>query len=96
MVGPVQIEVNPVDKNLDVQERFRVYATFRKPMRHEFAGEATMSSFDSAKERRTRLGSTTDVERRLPRGRALLMIGVLSALSWLVLIALFMALRAFL
>jgi hypothetical protein len=33
-------------------------------------------------------------ERRLPRGRSLLIIGVLSALSWLVLIALFMALRA--
>ena len=32
-------------------------------------------------------------ERRLPRGRSLLIIGVLSALSWLVLIALFMALR---
>jgi hypothetical protein len=53
-----------------------------------------MASFDAAKERRARLRSTTDVERRLPRGRALLMIGVLSALSWLVLIALFMALRA--
>jgi hypothetical protein len=96
MVGPVQIEVNPVDKNFDVQERFRVYATFRKPMRHEFAGEATMASFQPADERRARVRSTTDVERRLPRGRSLLIIGVLSALSWLVLIALFMALRALL
>jgi hypothetical protein len=63
-------------------------------MRHEFAGEATMTSFDSAKERRARLRSTTDVERRLPRGRALLVMAALSALSWVLLIALFMALRA--
>jgi hypothetical protein len=63
-------------------------------MRHEFAGEATMASFDSAKDRRARLRSATDVERRLPRGRALLMIGVLSALSWVLLVALFVALRA--
>jgi hypothetical protein len=46
------------------------------------------------KARRLRL--TTDVEGRLPRGRSLLFIAALSALSWLVLIALFMALRAFL
>jgi hypothetical protein len=65
-------------------------------MRHEFAGEATMASFQPADERSARPKWTTDAEERLPRRRALLMIGVLSALSWLVLIALFMALRAFL
>ena len=36
----------------------------------------------------------TDAEGRLPRGRALLIIAALSGLSWAVLIALFMALRA--
>jgi hypothetical protein len=46
------------------------------------------------KARRLRL--VTDAEARLPRGRALLVIAALSALSWLVLIALFMALRALL
>jgi hypothetical protein len=65
-------------------------------MRHEFAGEAAMASFQPADERSVRPKRTTDAEERLPRRRALLMIGVLSALSWLVLIALFMALRAFL
>jgi hypothetical protein len=44
------------------------------------------------KRRRPRL--TTDADGRLPRGRALLIIGALSVLSWLVVIALFMALRA--
>jgi hypothetical protein len=63
-------------------------------MRHEFAGEATMSSFHPANERRATLKRTTDVEERLPRGRALLVIAALSVLSWVVLIALFMALRA--
>jgi hypothetical protein len=63
-------------------------------MRHEFAGEATMSSFHPANERRARLKRTTDAEGRLPPGPALLVIGALSALSWVVLIALFMALRA--
>jgi hypothetical protein len=53
-----------------------------------------MSVFDHTDKKRRRL--TTDAEGRLPRGRSLLIIGVLSALSWLVLIALFMALRAFL
>ena len=38
----------------------------------------------------------TNVEERLPRGRALLTIGALSVLSWAALIALFMALRALL
>ena len=67
---------------------------FRKPMRHEFAGEATMSSFESANERRARLKRTADAEGRLPRGRALLVIAALSVLSWAVVIALFIALRA--
>jgi hypothetical protein len=63
-------------------------------MRHEFAGEAMMASFQPADERHARAKRTTDAEERLPRGRALLVIGVLSALSWVLLIALFMALRA--
>jgi hypothetical protein len=46
------------------------------------------------KRQRPRL--TTDADGRLPRGRSLLIIGVLSALSWVLLIALFMALRALL
>jgi hypothetical protein len=44
------------------------------------------------KRQRPRL--TTDAEGRLPRGRALLVIAALSALSWVVLIALFMAIRS--
>jgi len=63
-------------------------------MRHEFAGEAMMSSFHPANERGATLQRTTGAEGRLPPGRALLVIGALSALSWAVLIALFMALRA--
>jgi hypothetical protein len=63
-------------------------------MRHEFAGEATMASFQPANERSARPKRATDAEERLPRGRALLIIGVLSALSWVLLIALFMTLRA--
>ena len=63
-------------------------------MRHELAGEVTMASFQPANERHVRLKRTTDTERRLPRGRALLVIAALSVLSWMVLIGLFMALRA--
>jgi hypothetical protein len=63
-------------------------------MRHEFAGEATMASFQPADERSAGPKRTTGAEKRLPRGRALLIIGVFSALSWVLLIALFMALRA--
>jgi hypothetical protein len=44
------------------------------------------------KRQRPRL--TTDAEGRLPRGRALLIIAALSVLSWAILIALLMALRA--
>jgi hypothetical protein len=62
-------------------------------MRHEFAGGAMMANFQPADERRARPKWTRDAEERLPRGRALLVIGVLSALSWGVLIGLFMALR---
>ncbi len=53
-----------------------------------------MSSFHPANERGATLQRTTGAEGRLPPGRALLVIGALSALSWAVLIALFMALRA--
>jgi len=63
-------------------------------MRHEFAGEAAMSSLHSAHERRAGPRLTPDAEGRLPRGRALLVIAALSVLAWVVLIALFIALRA--
>jgi hypothetical protein len=53
-----------------------------------------MSVFHHTDKKRRRLRLTTDAEGRLPRGRALLIIGLLSALTWVVLIALFMALRA--
>ena len=53
-----------------------------------------MLGFQPANEWRARLQRTTDVEERLPRGRALLVIAAVSVLSWVVLIALFMALRA--
>ena len=62
-------------------------------MRHEFAGEAMMASFQPADERSARPKRMTDVKARLPRGRALLVIAALSAASWVLLIALFMALR---
>jgi hypothetical protein len=55
-----------------------------------------MSVFHHTDKKRRRLRLTIDAEGRLPRGRGMLIIGVLSALSWLVVIALFMALRAFL
>ena len=51
-----------------------------------------MSVFHHTDKKRRRL--TTNAEGRLPPGLALLVIGGLSALSWVVLIALFMALRA--
>jgi hypothetical protein len=53
-----------------------------------------MSVLHHTDKKRRRLGPTTDAEGRLPPGLSLLIIGVLSALSWLV--ALFMALRALL
>jgi hypothetical protein len=55
-----------------------------------------MSVVHHTDKKRRRLRLATDAEGRLPRGRSLLIIGVLSALSWLVVIALFKALRAFL
>jgi hypothetical protein len=55
-----------------------------------------MSIFHDTDKKRRRLRLTTDAEGRLPRGRSLLIIGVLSALSWGVLIALFIGLRALL
>jgi hypothetical protein len=55
-----------------------------------------MSVLHHTEKKRRRLTPTTDAIGRLPRGRSLLIIGVLSALSWAVLIGLFMALRAIL
>jgi hypothetical protein len=55
-----------------------------------------MSVLHHTDQNRRRLGPTTEPEVRLSRGWALLIIGALSVLSWLVLIALFMALRALL
>jgi hypothetical protein len=40
------------------------------------------------------LSGTLDDDARLPRGISMLIIGALSVLSWMVLITLFMALRA--
>jgi hypothetical protein len=53
-----------------------------------------MSVLHQTDKNRRRQRLTTDAEGRLPRGRALLVIAALSVLSWAVLIALFMALRA--
>jgi hypothetical protein len=50
-----------------------------------------MSSFHHADERRIGLGLTRDTDRRLPRGRAVLVIAVLAALCWAVLIAIIIA-----
>jgi len=63
-------------------------------MRLEFALEATMSSFHPADEQRARLRRMTGSESRLPPGPSILVIAGLSAFSWAVLVALFMALRA--
>ena len=90
----ISTRADSVEENYTFQEQLRVHAVFQTPMRHEFAGEATMSSFHPANERRARPKWTTDAQGRLPRGLALLVTGALSALSWAVLIALFIALRA--
>jgi len=63
-------------------------------MRHEFAAEATMPRLHPADEKRARPRRTTGSEGRLPPGLSILVIAGLSALSWAVLIGLFMALRA--
>jgi hypothetical protein len=55
-----------------------------------------MYVLDETDKKRPKLGPATDAEGRLPRGRALLVIAALSVLSWAVVIALFMALRAIL
>jgi hypothetical protein len=55
-----------------------------------------MSVLHHMDKKRRRSSLTTDAEGRLSRGRALLVIGALSVLSWVLLIALFMALRALL
>src|SRR5260370_35137450 len=52
-----------------------------------------MSVFHHTDKKRRRPSLTTDAEGRLSRGRALLVIAALSALSWVVVIGLFMALR---
>jgi hypothetical protein len=88
------MQSDAVGNNFTSQERYKVYAVLRELMRHEFAGEVTMSSFQPAKGLHARLKRTTDAEQHLPRGRALLVIGALSAFSWMVVIGLFMALRA--
>ena len=53
-----------------------------------------MTSFHDAGPRPRTLIPTTDAEGRLPRGRAMLVIAGLSALSWVVLVAIVIALRA--
>jgi hypothetical protein len=52
-----------------------------------------MSVLHHTDEKHRRLRLTTEANGRLPPGLSLLVIGALSALSWGVLIALFMALR---
>ena len=56
-------------------------------------GEA-MTDVHSADEREVLLPRMTDWESRLPRRLSVLLVAALSVLSWVVLIALFMALRA--
>ena len=56
-------------------------------MRHEFAAEARVFGFRED-DRRARLGPRGDTIERLSPGAALIVIAVLSALSWAVLIAL--------
>ena len=53
-----------------------------------------MTSFHDAGPRPRTLIPTTDAEGRLPRGGAMLVIPGLSALSWVVLVAIVIALRA--
>jgi len=53
-----------------------------------------MSVLHHIDKKRQRQRLSTNAEGRLPRGHSLLVIGGLSALSWVILIALFMALRA--
>jgi hypothetical protein len=53
-----------------------------------------MSTFHRVDERRAKLRPPTETVSRLPLGQSLVVIAGLSALSWAVLIALFMALRA--
>ena len=53
-----------------------------------------MSSFHESRPRWRGLWLTTDADDRLPRGISILVIGVLSALSWAMLIGIVMAVRA--
>ena len=67
-------------------------------MRHEFAPEAQMSFFHRVDQRqaRPRLGLPIETEDRLSVGQSVVVIAGLSMLSWAVLIATIMALRAML
>ena len=53
-----------------------------------------MSTFHHVDGRRAKLGQPTETVSRLPLGQSVVVIVGLSAFSWAVLIALFMALRA--
>jgi hypothetical protein len=53
-----------------------------------------MSSFHRVDQRRARPGLPTETEARLPVGQSVVVIASLSALSWAVLIAIIMGLRA--
>jgi hypothetical protein len=64
--------------------------------RRQFAAEATMSIFHRLDERRARLVPPTETENRLTLGQSAVVIAGLSALSWAVLIAIVLALRALL
>ena len=65
-----------------------------KQTRDEFAPEAKMSTFHPVEERRGGLRPPTETENRLSLGRSAIVIVGLSALSWAVLIAIVVALRA--
>jgi hypothetical protein len=67
-------------------------------MRQEFAPEAQMFSFHRVNQRqaRPRLGLPIETEGRLSVGQPIVVIAVLSVLSWAVLISIVVALRAML
>jgi hypothetical protein len=53
-----------------------------------------MSTFHRVEQRRTTLGSPSEIKDRLPPGQAVAVIAGLSAFSWAVLISITMAMRA--
>jgi len=83
-----------VDKNFYFLGTIFGLGCSRNSMRQEFAPEAKMSTFHRVDERRAKLGPPTETVSRLPLGQSVVVIAGLSALSWAVLIASFVVLRA--